>query len=165
MSIKKILGTISFVAIIVGQNELEEVNKFSNHQISSEKYLTDEKGYVAMYVNIWGEVGTPGRHLVYDGIDFATLISIVGGPAQGANMRKVRLYREIPDLDGTLTYDIDLDSFIRTGDRTNFLKIKPNDTILIPQKPTSLILQQIGTINTIFSLLNLYIAIESRYSN
>ena len=120
MSIKKILGIISFVAIIVGQNELEEVNKFSNHQISSEKYLTDEKGYVAMYVNIWGEVGTPGRHLVYDGIDFATLISIVGGPAQGANMRKVRLYREVPDFDGTLTYDIDLDSFIRTGDRTNF---------------------------------------------
>ena len=165
MSIKKILGITSFIAIMFGQNNLDEISTFSNHQISSEKYKTDEKGNIAMYVNIWGQVRTPGRHLVYDGIDFATLISIVGGPAQGANMQKVRLYREVPDVDGTLTYDIDLESFISTGDRKNFLKIKPNDTILIPQKPMSLILQQVGTINTIFSLLNLYIAIESRYRN
>ena len=74
MSIKKILGITSFIAIMSGQNNLDEISTFSNHQISSEKYKTDEKGNIAMYVNIWGQVGTPGRHLVYDGIDFATLI-------------------------------------------------------------------------------------------
>ncbi len=165
MSIKKILGITYFITIMFGQNDLNEISTFSNYQISSEKYKTDEKGNVVMYVNIWGKVKNPGRMLVYDGIDFATLISIVGGPAQGANMRKVKLYREVPDFDGTLTYDIDLENFIRTGDRTNFLKIKPNDTILIPQKPLSLILQQVGTINTLLGFLNLYFVIESRFGN
>ena len=165
MSLKKVLGITSLIAIMFGQNNLYEISTFSNYQISSEKYKTDEKGNVEMYVNIWGKVKNPGRMLVYDGIDFATLISIVGGPAQGANMRKVKLYREVPDFDGTLTYDIDLENFIRTGDRTNFLKIKPNDTILIPQKPLSLILQQVGTINTLLGFLNLYFVIESRFGN
>ena len=91
-----------------------------------------------MYVNIWGTVKNPGRQLVYEGVDLATLLSIVGGPMQGANMKKVRLYREVPDLDQKLTYIIDLESFISTGDRSEFIKIKPNDTILIPQKLSKL---------------------------
>ena len=117
-----------------------------------------------MHVNIWGTVKNPGRQLVYEGIDLATLLSIVGGPMQGANMRRVRLYREIPDEDQKLIYIIDLESFINTGDRSEFIKIKPNDTILIPQKLSSYVLNQIGTVNTVFSLLNLYFAIESRYN-
>ena len=149
--------------MVFSQDLTENDNGYSDFQISSQNYLTDQKGNVLMYVNIWGTVKNPGRQLVYEGIDLATLLSIVGGPMQGANMKKVRLYREIPDSDQKLTHVIDLESFISTGDRSEFIKIKPNDTILIPQKLSSYVLNQIGTVNTIFSLLNLYFAIESRY--
>ena len=40
--------------------------------------------------------------MVYDGIDMATPLSIVGGPGSGANMKKVRLYREVADENGQL---------------------------------------------------------------
>tara|TARA_B100001250_G_scaffold405211_1_gene422330 strand:- start:950 stop:1411 length:462 start_codon:yes stop_codon:yes gene_type:complete len=152
------------MGLVFAQGLTEEDNRFSDFQISSQNYLTDQKGNVLMHVNIWGTVKNPGRQLVYEGIDLATLLSIVGGPMQGANMRRVRLYREIPDEDQKLIYIIDLESFINTGDRSEFIKIKPNDTILIPQKLSSYVLNQIGTVNTIFSLLNLYFAIESRYN-
>ena len=49
-----------------------------------------------------GDCKNPGRQLVYEGVDLVTLLSIVGGPMQGANMKKVRLYREVPDLDQNL---------------------------------------------------------------
>tara|TARA_X000001036_G_scaffold349584_1_gene330145 strand:- start:8927 stop:9388 length:462 start_codon:yes stop_codon:yes gene_type:complete len=152
------------MGLVFAQGLTEEDNRFSDFQISSQNYLTDQKGNVLMHVNIWGTVKNPGRQLVYEGIDLATLLSIVGGPMQGANMRRVRLYREIPDEDQKLIYIIDLESFINTGDRSEFIKIKPNDTILIPQKLSSYVLNQIGTVNTVFSLLNLYFAIESRYN-
>ena len=164
MENKKLLIIIILLGMVFSQDLTEIDNGYSDFQISSQNYLTDQKGNVLMYVNVWGTVINPGRQLVYEGIDLATLLSIVGGPMQGANMKKVRLYREIPDLNQKLTYVIDLESFISTGDRSEFIKIKPNDTILIPQKFSSYVLNQIGTVNTLFSLLNLYFAIESRFN-
>ena len=93
---------------------------------------------------------------IYEGIDLATLISLVGGPQQGANLKKTRIYREIPDENGQLVYYVNLEDFFKNGDRKNFIKIKPNDTIIIPQSPMSYFLTQVGTFNTVLSLLNLY---------
>ena len=144
-----------------GQDNSQTTHPFADYQISSERYLTNVKGSIMMNVNIWGNVGSPGSHIVYDGIDFASLLSIVGGPMKGANLKQVRVYREIPDADGTLVYHIDLSEFINTGKRSKFIKIKPNDTIIVPQKFSSYILKQAGTINTIFSLISIYLQLQN----
>ena len=140
------------------------ISEISNdYTISSERYQTDSDGNIMMYVNIWGAVPVPGRKLVYDGIDMATLLSMVGGPRQGANMRRVQLFREVPDNNNKLSYEIDLTPFIISGDRSSFVKIKPNDTILIHRTTTSLIIEQVGTFNTILSLFNLYFIIRQSF--
>jgi len=132
---------------------------FEDYQTSSKRYIPNSDGIIMMKVNIWGNVNNPGSHLVYDGIDLASLLSSVGGPIEGANLKKLRLYREIPDDNKKVIYEIDFDKFIRTGDRTSFIKIKPNDTIIVPQKISSLLIRQIGTINTIFSLVTIFLQI------
>ena len=164
---KKIKYTLFLLmfGLLYPQGDVTEQSTFSDFQISSERYLTDDKGNILMYVNVWGDVGSAGRNLVYDGIDLATLMSIVGGPNKGANMKKVRVYREVPDADGTLVYHIDLNNFINTGNRSNFIKIKPNDTIIVPQKLSSYLLTQVGTINTLFSLINIYLQLETLAGN
>ena len=164
---KKIKYTLSLLlfGLLFPQGDVTEQPTFSDFQISSERYLTDKKGNIMMYVNIWGHVGKPGHHLVYEGIDLATLMSVVGGPKSGANMKKVRVYREVPDADGTLVYHINLNNFINTGNRSNFIKIKPNDTIIVPQKLSNYFLTQVGTVNTIFSLINMYLQLENLAGN
>ena len=142
--------------LLFAQNDIAEEPTSSDFQISSERYLTDEKGNIMMYVNIWGHVGKPGHHLVYEGIDLATLMSVVGGPKSGANMKKVRVYREIPEDDGALVYHLDFEKFVSSGDRSEFIRIKPNDTIIIPEKISNYILTQVGTVNTFLSLFNIY---------
>lgn len=156
--------TISFIFIICTHlfAQVEESSSFSEFQISSERYLTDENGNIMMNVNIWGQVGTPGNHRVYEGIDLATLLSFVGGPQSGANLKKAKLYREVPDENGQIVYHIDLNDFYQTGDRSNFIKVKPNDTIIIPQKPFSYFLTQVGTVNTMLSLINLYFQVAQK---
>ncbi len=131
-----------------------------SYQLSSKKYFTDSDGTIMMKVNVWGHVNSPGGHLVYDGIDFASLLSIVGGPLNGADLKKVRLYREVPDQNGYLTYKINLNDFMRSGDRKEFIKINPNDTIIVPQKFTNVIMRQIGTVNTFLSLAMLYMQLQ-----
>ena len=160
---------ISLIVLLYSINfmfsqELIENNNINDYQISSEKYVPSQNGSILMHVNIWGKVVKPGRQLVYDGIDMATLLSIVGGPGSGANMKKVRLYREVADENGQLVYEINLDNFIRNGDRSDFIEIKPNDTILIPQTVTSLLLTQVGTLNTLLSFLNFYLIINSQFN-
>ena len=155
---KKIKYTLSLLmfGLLFAQNNIAEELTFSDFQISSERYLTDAKGNIMMYVNIWGHVGNPGHHLVYEGIDLATLMSVVGGPKSGANMKKIRVYREIPEEDGTLVYDLNFQKFISSGDRSVFIRIKPNDTIIIQEKMSNYILTQAGTVSTFLSLFNLY---------
>ena len=148
--------------LLFAQSNIAEEPTFSDFQISSERYLTDEKGNIMMYVNIWGHVGSPGHHLVYEGIDLATIMSVVGGPKSGANMKKVRVYREIPEEDGTLVYHLDFEKFVSSGDRSEFIRIKPNDTIIIPEKISNYILTQVGTVNTFLSLFNLYFQLTNK---
>jgi len=142
--------------IFAGQTRRNVPENMKSYQLSSQKYITDELGNILMYVNVWGHVNKPGSHLVFDGIDIATLLSVVGGPKKGADLKKVRLFREVPDEGEIIAYEIDLNQFFETGYRQNFVEIKPNDTLIFPQTSVSYIMTNIGTLNTLMSMVNLY---------
>ena len=136
------------------QSEPENINLRSS---TGARYVTGENGIIRMYVNIWGHVASPGRILVDEGIDLATLLSLTGGPNKGANMNNIRVYHEYPDNNGNVVNVIDFTKFLETGDRSNFISIQPNDTFIIKQTVWSYIITEIGTINTLMSLLNIYL--------
>ena len=127
---------------------------------SNQRYISGEDGKIRMYVNIWGHVNQPGRILVEEGVDFPTLISLVGGPKQGANLGKIYLYREMVDSNNNNSYTLDLNHFMNTGDRSNFVKVKPNDTYVIKQTFSSYLFDKISIVNTIMSTINLYLTIS-----
>ena len=150
---------ISFCFLFL-QADDSEIKTDDDYKISSEKFFTDKNGNIKMFVNIWGHVNNPGLHEVYDGIDLATLLSVVGGPRAGAKLNEVRLYRETPDSNGKTVYVIDLESFYNSGKRNSFIKIKPNDTIIMPQKLSSIVLSRVGTLNTFLTMFNIYLQIQ-----
>ena len=144
------------------QSEPENINLRSS---SGARYVSSDDGVLRMYVNIWGHVPSPGRILVNDGIDLATLLSLTGGPSKGANMKNVRVYHEYPDKNGNIVNIIDFTEFLKTGDRSNFINIQPNDTFIIQQTVLSYIIEEIGTINTLMSLVNIYLNVSSLISS
>ena len=52
---------------------------------------------------------------------------------------------------------IDITEFLKAGDRSNFISIQPNDTYIIKQTGFSYILGEVGTLNTMMSLINIYL--------
>lgn len=96
-------------------------------------YFTDSMGNILMYVNVVGEVYKPGQQIVRQDADLSTLLSLVGGPKDDANLEKVRLLRYKPDENGKQTYEIDLENYFETGDRSQFVELKPSDTLVIPE--------------------------------
>ena len=153
-----------FVLVFVGFISGEENELTSDFQRSSERYSTDEKGNVTMFINVWGHVPNPGHIKVYEGIDLASLLSFVGGPIDGADIKNIKLIREIADSE-KVVHIINFENFIKRGDRSGFVKIKPNDTIIIPQTKFNYVVSKIGSINTLLSLFNLYFIITNNYGN
>ncbi len=138
------------------------VGSSSSYPRSGERYITDEDGIIKMWVNVWGHVNQPGSYLVYDGIDLATLLSITGGPKSGANLKKIRLFRELPDPDGQLSQAIDLKKFLKSGDRGDFTRVLPNDTFVIPQSLSSYIVSNLNIVNTLLNFYNLWTIAKMR---
>ena len=158
---KKLILLIIFLSGLFAQTQQAPTYAgMAQHQVSSKRYFTDEFGNILMNVNFWGHVNTPGRHVVYDGIDLATLLSMVGGPMSGANLKKVRLFRESTDDNGKLVYEINMDRFLKTGNREDFVKVLPNDTYVVPQTMTSYVFAQAGTVSTFMSLVNAFFTIQ-----
>ena len=113
-------GTIFFTLMFLVINTLNAQPEIgskkstdSNYNISRERYFTNGNGIILMNVNMWGRVNSPGRHTVFDGIDLATLLSVVGGPKNGAKLDKVKLFREVPDENGKQVYIINLKKFLK----------------------------------------------------
>ena len=153
---KKYLLIITLFIIGIGFSQTESTK--SDIPINTgARYVSGQDGVIRMYVNVWGHVGGPGRILVDEGIDMATLFSLTGGPRKGANLKKIRVYHEYPNKQGNIVHVIDFTDFIKTGDRSNFITIHPNDTFIIKQTNFSYLLENIGTINTLMGLINIYL--------
>ncbi len=151
------LSTLVIIFSIVGTASGQiKVGSTSSYPRSGERYITDEDGVIKMWVNVWGQVNNPGSYLVYDGIDLATLLSITGGPKSGANLKKIRLFRELPNTAEQLSQSIDLKKFLKSGDRGDFTRILPNDTFVIPQAPISYIISNLNIVNTLLNFYNLW---------
>lgn len=144
------------------QSEPEKVNIRSS---TGARYVSGEDGVIRMYVNVWGHVDSPGRILVDEGIDLATLFSLTGGPKKGAKMKNVRVYHEYPDKYGNILNIIDFTEFLKMGDRSNFISIQPNDTFIIKQTTWSYMIEEIGTVNTLMNFINLYLNLSNLLLN
>ncbi len=151
-----IITMVIFISLIGNAFGQAGQSNTSSYPRSGERYITDDDGIIKMWVNVWGQVTRPGSYLVYDGIDLASLISTSGGPKPGANLKNIRLYRELPDAKGQLSISIDLEKFLKTGNRGDFTHVLPNDTYVIPQSFGSYVISNLNIVNTLLNFYNLY---------
>ena len=161
---KQVIYYLIFIAFSLNAQTLSLNQSIEDYQLSSEQYISGDDGKVYMNVSFWGAAGNTGTIRVYEGIDFASLISAVGGPTQYANLKKIKLYRQKPDQNGQLIYFIDLTKFLDSGDRSNFPKIKPNDTIVINKTITGILVEDISTIQTLIGALTLFITLTNTFN-
>ena len=129
--------------------------------IQGSRYYTKENGFISFYVNIWGEVNNPGRVLVEEGADLPSILSMVGGPQSDANLKKIKIYRDLNSQSSQSLYIINFTDYLDSGNRSNFIAIKPNDTIIIEQKKASYIFEKFNSANVFMNFINLYLNIEN----
>ena len=105
-----------------------------NYPIQPNSYFTDDNGNILMMVNVLGAVHNPGQVVVRENAAFATVMALAGGQTEKANLKKVVVARKEPDAKGQQSFKINLKEYLKTGNRSDFIALRPNDTIFIPDR-------------------------------
>lgn len=82
--------------------------------------------------NILGAVRAPGSYKVQSASTLLEALSLAGGELPSADLSKARLTRQSGNE--TVSYTLDLESYLREGRPRADLRLRPGDTISIPQK-------------------------------
>jgi len=102
-----------------------------------------------------------GQYVVRENADFSTILAIAGGLKPDANLGKVVVAHQQPDDNGKQANVINLKSYYKHGDRTAFIALKPNDTIIIPEKGISL--NKVAKVMSIaYPFINIYDIVDNR---
>ena len=84
-------------------------------------------------VNVFGSVVTPGTYKLQSRQDLITAILQAGGPSEIASLDRVNIVR--PNSDGSMsTVTVDFSRYLNQGDPYANPKLKPGDTVYVPQK-------------------------------
>ena len=152
------LSILVFSLIISFKFPATYFNTNLDYSISGDKYVVDDRGNILMHVNIIGHVKNPGRHLVHEGINILSAISVAGGYLPGTNLKNITLVRESENGDAHNMKIINLDEFYKSGNKNPDI-ILPNDTIIVEEKVFSSIFRRNNTLNSILQILNIYLQI------
>lgn len=105
-----------------------------SYPIEQNTYFTDDNGNILMVVNVLGAVNKPGQIIVSENADFSTILAMAGGTTDEANIKKVVVARRDPDTAGNMSYKVNLKKYYKEGDRSGFIALRPNDTVIVPDK-------------------------------
>ena len=145
---------IFFLLSCLLSNSFDKTMSSNNISYKDFNYMTDNLDFVSMSVNILGSVRNPGRYNINEDASIMDLIALSGGTLDKANLKKVYIYRNENEK-----ITINLNYFLESGKIKEF-KILPNDTIFIKQNSFAVFLSNLKFVNTLVSLLNLYILVE-----
>ena len=121
---------------------------------TGEDYITGEDGIKRIYINIWGHVKYPGTYLVYEDIDITTLLSMAGGPLDGADLSNIKVMRKNNTSD-----NIDLENILSSNKDINF-EFSPYDTISVKPTFSFYIRDNAYILNVFLQLLTLGITVN-----
>ena len=146
---------LAIITFLIFNTIIYSQNIHSPTDILGGELYTDSDGKVYMNINVLGHVKEAGNYKIYEGTDFLTILASAGGPLDGAKLSKIMVYRA-----GKSPFSINLNEYLLENDKSTFI-FYPNDTIYIKQSNTSYILSKSSVLNTLLTLLNVFLIINN----
>lgn len=155
-----LLSTQSLYAQVFGSTRDELPSTISTDGTRSgggpSAYYYGRSEGVLIDVNLWGQIGTPGKYFVPYTTDLISLISIAGGPKSNAKLDEVRIIR-YAQKDTTVVEKIvrvNIKRFIEYGEQSNIPALVRGDTIIVPGDALSVFQTFVGIVSSLSVILN-----------
>ncbi|MBC8312671.1 MAG: SLBB domain-containing protein [Candidatus Cloacimonetes bacterium] len=113
-----------------------------------------------IYTYIWGRVRNPGLYIVPDDTDLIALISLAGGPTDGAKLSRIRIIHSGANGESEDVVWINLKKFIDDGDSSDIPVLRPGDTVIVSGTTfygAAKVADFLSKIAVVLSVYNLYI--------
>jgi len=95
------------------------------------QYFLGSQDQVLMPVNVWGFVNVPGQYMVPLETDLVSLLSWAGGPREDARIKRIRVVRSTTEGDSSMVIDVDVKSFVDSGNLQQNPILLPGDTVVV----------------------------------
>lgn len=145
-----------------GGGSVDGVQRASSYQVGSAEGIQIE-------VNLWGQVGRPGRFRAAYTTDLIALLSEAGGPTLNAKLDEVKIIRYVRQDTSRFSRGdssvveklvrVDLSKFVEYGEQSNIPPLYRGDTIIVPGDALSVFQVFVNVIGSIASLINTAILI------
>jgi len=116
---------------------------------------------VLIDVNLWGQVGKPGKYFVPYTTNLISLISIAGGPTDQAKLDEVRIVR-YSQRDTTVIERIarvNITRFIEYGEQSHIPPLVRGDTVIVPGDALSVFQTFVSIASSVSVILNTFFLI------
>ncbi|MBL7067483.1 MAG: SLBB domain-containing protein [Candidatus Marinimicrobia bacterium] len=152
-----VLFILMFISTVYGQESVRRqsttTGRYTDRPSASRYILSTTSDALLMTVKVWGEVQKPGLYDVPIGTDLIELISSTGGPTTSAKLSKVKIIHASDKNNESYVSTVNIKKFLDTGDSQFIPEIKPNDTIVVPIKPTQYIAASFSWTSQIINLI------------
>jgi hypothetical protein len=165
--LKRLYITIFFLlttTLLFGQDAVRTQSTttglYSGRPNASRYILSASGDALLMTVKVWGEVQRPGLYDVPIGTDLIELISAAGGPRDTAQLSKIKIIHSSKTQENSSVSRINVKEFLDTGDLKIIPEIKPNDTIIVPMKPSQYIRISLSWTQQLIALISAWALIQ-----
>ncbi len=83
-------------------------------------------------IYVFGQVGSPGRYMFTDAMNFLDILSAADGPNGNADIHNIRISHR--NGDHARVTNVDLGLYFETGDESLLPKVRTGDTLYVPEK-------------------------------
>jgi protein involved in polysaccharide export with SLBB domain len=90
------------------------------------QYILGSNDVLLITINLWGHVQKPGIYSIPSSFGIIDLLSSAGGPLSTARLNDVRIIRKNQEV-----ITLNLEEFIKTGNKDLLIALQPGDIIIV----------------------------------
>ena len=116
------------------------------------QYILGGKDILLITINLWGHVQRPGIYSVPSTYSLIDLISSAGGPLKTARLNDIRIIRQNQQV-----VKVDVDEYIKTGNRELLPFLQPGDTIIVSGSIADIFSTIVGIMRDLAIIANVFL--------
>jgi protein involved in polysaccharide export with SLBB domain len=120
------------------------------------QYILGSNDVLLITVNLWGHVQKPGIYSIPSAFGIVDLLSSAGGPLSTARLNDVRIIRKNQEV-----ITVNLEEFIKTGNKDLLIPLQPGDIIIVSGSISSIFRSVVSFVRDLAIIANV-ILIASR---
>ena len=145
----KNLLTVVMMLFLLALSHAQEIELPQQYGDRPAQYILGGKDMLLINVNLWGHIQRPGIYSIPSNYSLIDLISSAGGPLGTARLSEVRIVRSNQEV-----ISVNVEEYIRTGNRTILPVLNPGDTIVVSGSVANIFMNIIAIVRDIAIIAN-----------